>query len=405
MNYNCRHCNTHLKHQVINLGNQPPSNAYLAPQSLEKPEVTYPLKVYLCEKCWLMQLPEHASAEKLFTEDYAYFSSTSTSWCKHAEEYVNTTVKNLGLNSESLVVELASNDGYLLQYMKNKNIPCFGVEPTKATAQSAIKKGIHTIQKFFGSKLAKELTSENKNRKADLIIANNVLAHVPDINDFLEGISILLKNDGMVSIEFPHLAELIKCNQFDTIYHEHYSYLSLSIVERISKHYGLKIHHVEKLKTHGGSLRVWLSHQEYGTSTKNVNDVLREEKELKLESLETYNGFQKRAERSKNNLIKFLINCYEEDNKIIGYGAAAKGNTMLNYAGIKSDLLPFVADNAPSKQGMYLPGSHIPIIKPDLLKDIRPYGILVLPWNLIKEISISLPDYKLITSIPDLKFW
>ena len=405
MNYKCRHCNTHLKHQVINLGNQPPSNAYLSPQSLEKAEVTYPLKVYLCEKCWLMQLPEHASAEKLFTEDYAYFSSTSSSWCKHAEEYVNTTVKDLDLNSKSLVVELASNDGYLLQYIKNKNIPCLGIEPTKATAQSAIKKGINTIQKFFGSKLAKELISENKRGKADLIIANNVLAHVPDINDFLEGISILLKDDGVVSIEFPHLAELIKCNQFDTIYHEHYSYLSLAIVERISKHYGLKILNVEKLKTHGGSLRVWLSHQEYGTSNKNVDEVLREERELKLESIETYNGFQKRAESSKNNLIKFLINCYEENNTIMGYGAAAKGNTMLNYAGIKSDLLPFVADNAPSKQGMYLPGSHIPIIKPELLLEKKPYGILVLPWNLIKEISLSLPNYKLITSIPDLKIW
>ena len=360
------------------------------------PEITYPLQVHVCTNCWLVQLPAHAAAEELFTADYAYFSSTSTSWCAHAKRFVDMAVDRLGLGPESLVVELASNDGYLLQYVQQRGIPCLGIEPTHATAEAARAKGIDTIERFFGVSLANEL------EQADLVVANNVLAHVPDINDFVAGIAQLLKPKGRASIEFPHLLRLLVGNQFDTIYHEHYSYLSLRVVQRVVAVAGLEVVDVEQLPTHGGSLRVWLAHQGESEPTKSVSSVLVDEEAAGLESFEAFANFQRRAELAKNNLLVFLLEARRNSKKILGYGAAAKGNTLLNYAGIKSDLLPAVADRASSKQALFLPGSHIPVISPEELNKQNPDAVLVLPWNLINELSKQLPGYKLFTAIPSL---
>lgn len=392
----CRHCGSPLQNEVIDLGHQPPSNAYLRPELLKNPEITYPLKVFVCASCWLVQLPEHASATELFTSDYAYFSGTSTSWCAHAERFVSSAVMDLGLGPESMVVELASNDGYLLQYVKQCGIPCLGVEPTHATAEAARSKGIETIELFFGASLAEQL------EPADLIIANNVLAHVPDINDFVLGISKLLKPQGRASIEFPHLYRLLLGNQFDTIYHEHYSYLSLSAVQRIFSSVGLQVVDVEELPTHGGSLRVWVAHQDLLKPSSSVSDVLAAEADAGLETLEAYADFQHRAEAAKHGLLRFLLNLKDEGKQIFGYGAAAKGNTLLNYAGIREDLLPAVADRAFSKQGKLLPGSHIPVISPEELASKNVDIILVLPWNLLQEISSDFPSHQLVTAIPHL---
>jgi len=394
MSHLCRHCGSPLSHEVIDLGHQPPSNAYLTPEQLALPEVTYPLKVFVCTSCWLVQLPAHAAAEELFTPDYAYFSSTSSSWCAHAERFVKAAVEGLGLGPESLVLELASNDGYLLQYVHQRGIPCLGIEPTHATAEAARAKGITTIERFFGVALATELDP------ADLVVANNVLAHVPDINDFVAGIARLLKPTGRASIEFPHLLRLLAGNQFDTIYHEHYSYLSLRAVARIAAGAGLAVVDVEELPTHGGSLRVWLAHQGTAEPTAAVAAVGSAEAAAGLETLEAYAGFQHRAEAAKHGLLKFLLQAKRQGRRVLGYGAAAKGNTLLNYAGIRPDLLPAVADRAPSKQGKMLPGSHIPVISPDRLASEAADALLVLPWNLIKEISAEFPSYQLVTAIP-----
>jgi len=383
---------------VIDLGHQPPSNAYLTAEQLLEPEITYPLQVYVCTSCWLVQLPAHAAADELFTADYAYFSSTSSSWCAHAEHFVGEAVDRLGLGTDSLVVELASNDGYLLQYVQQRGIPCLGIEPTRATAEAARKKGIETIERFFGVALAEEL------EPADLVVANNVLAHVPDINDFVAGIARLLKPQGRASIEFPHLLRLLLGNQFDTIYHEHYSYLSLRVVQRIAKSCGLEVVDVEQLPTHGGSLRVWLAHQGAVEPNAAVAAVLQAEAVAGLETLEAYAGFQVRAEAAKYGLLQFLLHVNSEGKRLLGYGAAAKGNTLLNYVGVRADLLPGVVDRAFSKQGKFLPGSHIPVISPEQLKGQSLDVLLVLPWNLIKEIEIECPNYQLVTAIPHLKF-
>ena len=393
----CRHCGSPLEHTVIDLGHQPPSNAYLTPEQLAEPEITYPLKVFVCTGCWLVQLPAHASAEELFTADYAYFSSTSSSWCAHAERFVATAVERLELGSASQVVELASNDGYLLQYVQQRAIPCLGIEPTHATAEAARALGIRTIERFFGVALAEELVGEGK--AADLVVANNVLAQVPDINDFVAGIARLLKPAGCASIEFPHLLRLLEGNQFDTIYHEHYSYLSLRVVQRIAKVAGLDVVNVEEIPTHGGSLRVWLAHQG-GASTAAVAAVLDAEAAAGLETLDAYAGFQQRAEAAKHGLLEFLLQAKRDRRLVLGYGAAAKGNTLLNYAGIRADLLSAVADRAASKQGKLLPGSHIPVISPEQLATEAVDNLLVLPWNLIKEISMEFPSYQLVTAIP-----
>ena len=397
--HSCRHCRSPLQHTVIDLGHQPPSNAYLRPEQLALPEITYPLQVFVCTSCWLVQLPAHAAAEELFTPDYAYFSSTSSSWCAHAEQFADAAVERLALGPESLVVELASNDGYLLQYVQQRGIPCLGIEPTHATAEAARAKGITTIERFFGVALAAEL------EPADLVVANNVLAHVPDINDFVAGIARLLKPTGRASIEFPHLLRLLAGNQFDTIYHEHYSYLSLGTVARIAATVGLNVVDVEELPTHGGSLRVWLAHQGATEPMASVATVLAAEAEAGLETLDAYAGFQQRAEATKHALMEFLLQAKRKGQRVRGYGAAAKGNTLLNYAGIKDDLLPAVADRAPSKQGKLLPGSHIPVISPEQLVDQSPDVLLVLPWNLIEELRQQLPGTELVTAIPELRHW
>jgi len=381
---------------VIDLGHQPPSNAYLLPDQLSQPELTYPLQVFVCASCWLVQLPAHATPQELFTADYAYFSSTSSSWCTHAEQFVSTAVERLGLGPQSLVVELASNDGYLLQFVHQLGIPCLGIEPTHAPAEAARAKGIVTIERFFGADLAEELES------ADLVVANNVLAHVPDINDFIAGLACLLKPQGLASIEFPHLLRLLSGNQFDTIYHEHYSYFSLRVVQRIAAVEGLEVVDVEELSTHGGSLRIWLAHQGVAHPSSAVAKVLSQEALAGLETLESYAGFQRRAETVKYDLLEYLLNAKRKGHRILGYGAAAKGNTLLNYAGIRVDLLPAVADRAISKQGKLLPGSHIPVITPDELATQDPDALLILPWNLIEELQKELPKYPLVTAIPEL---
>lgn len=369
MSHSCRHCGSLLQQEVIDLGHQPPSNAYLTAEQLLLPELTYPLKVYVCTDCWLVQLPAHAAAEELFTADYAYFSSTSESWCAHAQRFVEQAVEQLELGPKSLVVEIASNDGYLLQYVQQRGIPCLGIEPTQATANAARNRGIETIERFFGTALAEELTAEGApvSGGADLVVANNVLAHVPDINDFMAGIAKLLKPQGRASLEFPHLLRLLEGNQFDTIYHEHYSYLSLKVVQQIANLVGLVIADVEQLATHGGSLRVWLVHQGTTEPSRSVEELLAIEAISQLEQIETYTDFQKRAEAAKDDLLGFLLQEKQNGKFVLGYGAAAKGNTLLNYAGVKVDLLPAVADRAMSKQGKFLPGSHIPVISPEEL--------------------------------------
>ena len=397
--HTCRHCGSTLEHTVIDLGHQPPSNAYLRPEQLALPEITYPLRVFVCSKCWLMQLPAHAAAEELFNADYAYFSSTSSSWCAHAERFVAAAVERLELGPQSLVVELASNDGYLLQYVEQLGIPCLGIEPTRATAEAARARGITTIERFFGVVLAADL------EPADLVVANNVLAHVPDINDFMAGIAKLLKPQGRASIEFPHLLRLLDGNQFDTIYHEHYSYLSLRVVARIAAASGLDVVDVEELPTHGGSLRVWLAHQNAAEATAAVAVVLSDEAAARLETLAAYASFQQRAEVAKHGLLEFLLQTKREGRRVLGYGAAAKGNTLLNYAGIRADLLPAVTDRAPSKQGKLLPGSHIPVISPEQLAADAADALLVLPWNLINELRQQLPEAELVTAIPELRHW
>ena len=399
MTYSCRNCESTLDTCVIDLGHQPPSNSYLSESQLNQPEKTFPLKVYICRKCWLMQLPEHASSQDLFTPDYAYFSSTSKTWCQHAKTFVNYAVQRLGLGVKSYVIELASNDGYLLQYVKEKGIPCLGIEPTSAVAESSKSKGINTIEKFFDFELSHSL------QKADLLVANNVLAHVPNVKDFVRGIANVLKSNGQASIEFPHLLRLLIGNQFDTIYHEHFSYFSLRSVDRITSSVGLRIIDVEEIPTHGGSLRVWLSHKGKFERNSKVEEILNMESVAGLENIYAYLDFQKRAEETKFKLLEYLITKKKEGKKILGYGAAAKGCTLLNYAGIKSDLIPAVADGAKSKQGKFLPGSHIPIITPDQFNAEKSDTVLVFPWNIISELKVKFQSKQIITAIPTLKIW
>jgi SAM-dependent methyltransferase len=395
MKHTCRHCGAPLQCEVIDLGHQPPSNAYLTEEKLSLPEVTFPLRVYVCTSCWLVQLPMHAPADALFTADYAYFSSTSTTWCQHAERFVKAAVERLSLGPASLVVEVASNDGYLLQYVKAHGIPCLGIEPTRATAEAARSKGIETHERFFCGALADELVSEGL--RADLLVANNVLAHVPDINDFLAAIARVLKPAGVASVEFPHLLRLVDGNQFDTIYHEHYSYLSLTTLRRMAEDAGLMLLNAEQITTHGGSLRVWLArwgdlaaHAQTPQEQLAVEAVLVQEAAAGLTSLEAYVRCQERALEAKFTLIEYLLAARRSGRRVLAYGAAAKGNTLLNFAGIRCDLLEAVADLAPSKVGKWLPGSHIPIIGVDDLLVRQPDELLVLPWNLAAEVKAQL---------------
>ncbi len=382
---NCRFCGEILTHKFIDLGATPPSNAYLLQEDLHKPESYFPLKLFVCHNCWLVQTEDYVRANELFCHDYAYFSSTSTTWLEHAARYSNMIRRRLQLDGNSFVVEIAANDGYLLKNFVEQNIPCLGIEPTASTAAAAEKIGIPMLRKFFGVDLAQRLRDEG--RQADLIIGNNVYAHVPDINDFTAGLKIALKPRGTITLEFPHLMRLIEYTQFDTIYHEHYSYLSIHTVNLIFKASGLKIFDVEEFPTHGGSLRVYGCHSnDPRSSSENVSRILAEEKRQGLQALETYQRFQQQADQIKNGLLNFLIEQKSKKKKVVAYGAAAKGNTLLNYTGIKTNLIPYVCDAAPSKQGKFLPGSHIPILPPASLSEDRPDVVLIFPWNIAKEI-------------------
>lgn len=382
---NCRHCNAPLINVFLDLGFAPPSNAYLTAEDLHAPETYFPLKLCVCGECWLVQTEDYARADELFRHDYAYFSSTSSTWLAHAKRYADSMRQRLALDHDSFVIEVASNDGYLLKNFVAAGIPCLGIEPTASTAAAAEALGIPVLRDFFGEKLAHELAAQGK--QADLILGNNVYAHVPDINDFTVGLKAILKPGGTITLEFPHLLQMLREGQFDTAYHEHFSYLSLGTVCRIFEHAGLRVCDVEELPTHGGSLRVFGCHREdRRPDTSAVSVLLAKEKEGGLLELATYRQFQARAEKIKNDLLVFLIDQHRAGKSVAAYGAAAKGNTLLNFAGVKSDLLPYVCDAAPSKQGKYLPGSHIPILSPDVLRQRQPNYVIILPWNIASEV-------------------
>jgi len=390
---NCRFCKSPLKTVFIDLINSPPSNAFLTAEQLNEPEVFFPLNIFVCEKCFLVQVDEYKKSADTFDSNYAYFSSYSKTWLEHCKNYTDMMTKRFDINPKSLVVEVASNDGYLLQFFKDKGIPVLGVEPTSNTAKVAIGKGIETIEKFFGVSLAKELS---KRKKADLMVGNNVLAHVPDINDFVEGFKILLGRTGVITFEFPHLMQLVENNQFDTIYHEHYSYLSFLTVNRIFDKHGLEIFDVEEIPTHGGSLRVFVKHKEDKTKeiSDNVSILVEKEKSKGMDGIKYYSGFQEKADKVKYDLLTFLLEQKAKGKTVAAYGAAAKGNTLLNYCGIKKDLISFVVDASPHKQGLFLPASHIPVVKEDMLRKTKPDFIIILPWNLKAEITEQLKYVK-----------
>jgi hypothetical protein len=388
----------------MDLGFAPPSNAYLSLEDLSKTEKYYPLKVKVCTHCWLVQTEDYAQAGELFSADYAYFSSTSIGWLEHAARYAQAVIKRLQLNEKSRVIEIASNDGYLLKNFVTAGIPCLGIEPTASTAAAAEKLGIPVLREFFGEALGQRLAARQK--QADLIVGNNVYAHVPDINDFTRGLKAALKANGTITLEFPHLMRLIEHIQFDTIYHEHFSYLALYTVARIFKAAGLRIWDLEQLPTHGGSLRVYGCHAEDPRcSTGAVDALLAEEAQRGLQTIGIYQDFQARADKVKDDLLSFLIEQKRLGKRIAAYGAAAKGNTLLNYAGIKPDLLPFVCDAAAAKQGKYMPGSHIPILTPESLARNVPDYVFILPWNIAAEIKQQMATLaergtKFVTAVP-----
>jgi SAM-dependent methyltransferase len=403
---NCRHCRAPLKHTFLDLGNAPPSNAYLSQEALTRPELYFPLKIQVCDNCWLVQTEDYAEANTLFTAEYAYFSSTSSGWLVHAKYYAEKMIAEQNLTTKSYVIEVASNDGYLLKNFVAAGIPCLGIEPTDSTADTAEKLGIPVLRKFFGEALGKQLAYEGK--QADLIVGNNVYAHVPDINDFTKGLKAALKPGGVITLEFPHLMRLIEYAQFDTIYHEHFSYLSLHTVSQIFVSAGLRVWNVEEISTHGGSLRVYGCHQDDMRETRqSVRALLGEETVKGLQKLETYNEFQPRADQIKNDLLAFLIEQKRIGKKVVAYGAAAKGNTLLNYAGVKPDLVEFVCDAAQSKQGKFMPGSHIPIFHPREML-IRAFDyVLILPWNIAPEVvqqnlALKTKGVFFVTAVPEL---
>lgn len=404
----CRHCGTELTLPMVDLGSAPPSNAYLTEQTLHAPEKWFPLRVLVCEHCWLAQTEDFAQADELFDSEYAYFSGFSDSWLAHSERYVAEMVARFILTPDSHVVEVAANDGYLLQYVKARNIPCTGVEPTASTAEAARAKGIPIVEDFFGIRLAQELIAQGK--QADLTAANNVLAHVPDINDFVGGFSVLLKPQGVATFEFPHLLRLIAENQFDTIYHEHFSYLSFSTVDRIFSANGLSVFDVAEHPTHGGSLRVFAQRSDTGRQARNtrVDALLKGELQAGMLSAEYYSNFQRKTEQVKNGFLEFLLEAKRHGKSVAAYGAAAKGNTLMNFAGVRPDLVSFVVDRNPAKQGKYMPGSRIPIVAEAVLREKRPDYVVILPWNLRNEMMQQL-DYvhgwggRLITAVPALQ--
>ena len=403
----CRHCGTGLTRQFLDLGYAPPSNAYLEAADLTAPEITYPLRLMVCDSCFLVQTQDYTAADSLFDKDYAYFSSTSKGWLAHAAAYADMIRQRLDLSEQSFVVEVASNDGYLLKNFVQAGIPCLGVEPTASTAAAAEALGIPVARRFFGDACATELAAAGKT--ADLIIGNNVYAHVPDINDFSRGLARLLKPEGVVTLEFPHLMRLVEFSQFDTVYHEHFSYLSLGTVARIFKTAGLKLFDVEELSTHGGSLRVYGCRADSSrTVTASVEALLEAERRRGMDTPDFYAGFQRQAEEVKNRALSFLLEAKREGKRVAGYGAAAKGNTLLNFAGIRQDLLPFVCDAAAAKQGKFLPGSHIPVLSPDVLAERKPDYLIILPWNIAEEIrrqnaSLAKEGTQFVTFVPDTR--
>jgi len=405
----CRHCKASLEFNFLDLGFSPPSNGYLSEEDLNRHETYYPLRVNVCHKCWLVQTEDYIEPDIFFNPSYTYLSSTSKTWLDHAANYSQMVIQRFDLNETNFVVEIASNDGYLLKNFTDKKIPCLGIEPASNAAAISENLGIPVINEFFGNSLANEL--RRKNKLADLIIGNNVYAHVPDINDFTKGLKVLLKPEGVITLEFPHILNLMDKNQFDTIYHEHYSYLSLNTVKNIFESEGLKIWDVEFLSTHGGSLRIYAGHTKNSRNvSERVLELLAKETDRGLQRLQSYRAFQMHADRIKNELLIFLIDKKKSGKVVVAYGAAAKGNTLLNYAGVKPDLLAYVCDAALSKQGKYMPGSHIPIFAPEILRIKRPDYILILPWNLSSEIRHQLKDMadhgvKFVTAVPELKIY
>jgi SAM-dependent methyltransferase len=404
----CRHCHAPLDTSFVDIGTSPPSNSYLTIADLDRPERYYPLRVAVCSTCWLVQTEDFTDREEFFSDDYAYFSSFSTSWLDHSQRYVEAMQRRFALDDASLVIEVAANDGYLLQYVKAAGIGALGIEPTHSTAVAARDKGIEIVEEFFGIALADRLVGEG--RSADLTAANNVLAHVPDINDFVAGFARLLKPAGVATFEFPHLLEMVEHGQFDTIYHEHYSYLSLTAVERIFAANGLAVFDVETLPTHGGSLRVYAQRADGGSHprTDAVDAMLAREAERGVAGADFYAGFQARVDRVKDAFVDFLIDAKRDGKRVAAYGAAAKGNTLLNFAGIRRDLLPWVVDRNPAKAGKFMPGSRIPIVTEDRIREERPDLIVILPWNIKDEVIAQL-DYarewgaQFVTAIPELR--
>jgi hypothetical protein len=405
---NCRHCGSVLKLPMVDLGSSPPSNAYLTQQTLLAPEKWFPLRVLVCEHCWLTQTEDFAKANELFDAEYAYFSGFSNSWHEHCKLFVASMVARFNLTGDSQVVEIAANDGCLLQYVKSRNIPCTGVEPTASTAAAARAKGIPIVEDFFGLRLAKELVAQGK--QADLAAANNVLAHVPDINDFVAGFAILIKPLGVATFEFPHLLHLVAENQFDTIYHEHFSYLSLTAVNSIFEANGLSVFDVEEHSTHGGSLRVFAQRSDTGQQARNarVDKLLQREALAGMLSVNYYTSFQAKADQVKNDFLAFLLEAKRQGKTVAAYGAAAKGSTLINYTGIRPDLISFVVDKNPAKQGKYMPGSRIPIVGETRLQQEKPDYVVILPWNLKAEVMLQLEyirawNGRYVTAVPTLR--
>lgn len=402
----CRHCETKLEHVFLDLGYAPPSNAYLSKEALSTPETTFPLKLFVCNQCWLVQTEDFTEADELFARDYAYFSSTSQGWLRHAAHYVDDIIIQLDLTPKSFVIEIASNDGYLLKNFVGAGIPCLGIEPTDSTADAAEKVGVPVLREFFDETLGVTLAKQGKS--ADLICGNNVYAHIPDINGFTKGLKAALKQDGTINLEFPHLLNLLEQNQFDTVYHEHFSYLSLTSVCRIFTQAGLRIFNIEELPTHGGSLRIYGCHDNDSRDTEiAVTAMLEKEQSFGLKGLSLYQNFQHQANKVKNDFLAFLIEENRKGKSVAAYGAAAKGNTLINYAGIKPDLIEFICDAAPSKQGKFMPGSHIPIFPPSELAKRKPDWIIILPWNISDEIiqqqQVSAWGGRFIVAVPTLK--
>jgi SAM-dependent methyltransferase len=400
----CRFCGSPLSHLFVDLGAQPPSNAYLDKAGLGCMEATFPLKAHVCDRCFLVQLEAFQTPSEIFGH-YAYFSSFSQSWLEHAARFVEHAIRRFGLGPESQVIEVASNDGYLLQYFRSAGVPVLGIEPAENVAAVARGRGIPTVCRFFGREAAAQILREG--RQADLLIANNVFAHVPDLNDFTAGLALALKPGGTLSLEFPHLLRLIEECQFDTIYHEHFSYFSLTTAEKVLAAHDLIVTDVEELPTHGGSLRLLARHRGHALPGPGVQALRRREAKAGIIDISAYRGFAERVARVKRELLRFLIEARETGKQVVGYGAAAKGNTLLNYCGVRCDLLDYVVDVSPHKQGRYLPGSRLPILSPGVLRETQPDYVLILPWNLAAEIERDhgyIRDWggRFVTAIPRL---